>query len=99
MDTGLCIDHASPNLFGPMPKTGLSESTPLVMERVAGKEGLTSLIDICRRLGITLPIKLGDMKNNRETIATKKEARGNCLLSCSSFSSPSLSFPKVVDIL
>ena len=86
IETGLYIAQASLNLFGPTPNKGCFESTSLVISMVASKLGLSSVFDILRRSGITLPKKLDDIKKNKDIITTIKEMKGKFLFSFSSTS-------------
>ena len=81
---GLCIAQASPNLFGPIPKIGSFASTPLVIDKVVPKRGLTSVLAICKRFGIIPLINFPDIKNNKDIVTTTKEIRGKFFFSISS---------------
>ena len=84
MLAGLYLAHASLNLFGPIPKRGFSPITLLAIEKVADKEGLTSVLDMPKRPGRKPPIRGPEVRNRREMITTAKEVVGKSLRPVSS---------------
>src|SRR3989344_3634193 len=83
---GLCSAQSSENLFGPMPRKGLSLIDSLVIRIVEEKEGLTSSADTPSLFGIKLPRNCPEMKKRRETKKIKNEATGKLVNSPLSFS-------------